>query len=129
MSPVPPTISHHRVEVPPAWIVALAGEHDLSTTDEVDRVLTAAVASGDPVIVDLQCATFADSSILGAVLGAEKRAGRRGLAVVLPGDGEVWRLFDLVDARAMLVTFPTLREAVDWCYPAGQAAGEVADEV
>ncbi|HKV66503.1 MAG TPA: STAS domain-containing protein [Gaiellales bacterium] len=115
--------------MPPAWVVALAGEHDASTTDEVDRVLTAAVASGDPVIVDLQSATFADSSILGAIIRAEKAAGRNGLAVVLPGDGEVWRLFDLVDARAMLVTFPTLREAVDWCYRAGEANGHVADEV
>ena len=105
------------------WIVALAGEQDLSTAQDVDMILTTAVASGDPVVVDLLNATFADSSILGTILRAAERAGERGLAVVLPGDGEVRRLFDLVGAQSMVSTFATLQGAFDWCHFDGRGAG------
>jgi anti-anti-sigma factor len=97
------------------WIVALTGEQDLSTAHDVDVVLTTAVASGEPVVVDLLNATFADSSILGAILRAAERAEERRLAVVLPADGEVRRLFDLVGARSMISAFATLHDAFDWC--------------
>jgi len=120
MSTVLPQISARRIDTPPVCLITLTGEHDLSTRPDVEVVLTDAVGSGDPVIVDLQPATFADSSILDAIIRAGNAAGRRGLAVVLPGDGEVRRLFDLVGARAVLLTFPTLRLAVEWCYPSAQ---------
>ena len=100
------------------------GEHDLSTVPDVDLQLTLAVASGDPVIVDLHVATFADSVILGAILKANAQAGRRGLAVVMPPPGEVARLFDLVDARSILATFPTMGVAIDWCHLVSRRASE-----
>jgi anti-anti-sigma regulatory factor len=68
-------------------------------------------------VVDLHHATFADSAILGTIIRASKDAGRRGSAVVMPPPGEGAKLFDLVDARSVLVTFPTLRAAVEWCSP------------
>jgi anti-anti-sigma regulatory factor len=117
VSPVAPRITHRRVVKPPLWLIALTGEHDLSTSRDVERVLIEAVSTGDPVVVDLQPATLADSSILSANLTAAKQAGRRGLAVVLPADGEVSRLFEVVDAGALLVTFRTLQLAVEWCCP------------
>lgn len=116
MPPVPPTVTHRRLATPPLWIVELTGEHDVSTATDVDMILTQAVASGDPIVVDLEHATFADSSILSVILTAEHRAGPRKLAVVVPNDGEVNRLFGLVDVSAMLVTFPTLDEAIERCY-------------
>ena len=48
---------------------------------------------------------------------AESQAGRRGFVVVVDSGGQVERLFDLLDARAILLTFATLRRAVDWCHP------------
>ncbi|HEX5250973.1 MAG TPA: STAS domain-containing protein [Gaiellales bacterium] len=124
MSTVPPKVTHRRVEVPPVCIVALTGEQDLSTAQDVDMVLTTAVASGDPVVVDLLNATFADSSILGAILRAGERAEDRGLAVVLPADGEVRRLFDLVGAQSMISTFATLHEALAWCNFGDESVGQ-----
>jgi anti-anti-sigma regulatory factor len=110
-------IFHRRVEAPPVCLVALEGEHDLSTRPDLDDVLTETLAGGDPVIVDLRRATFADASILSAIITAKNAAGRRGLAVVLPSEGEVRMLFELGDARAVLLTFPTPDLAVEWCYP------------
>jgi anti-anti-sigma factor len=100
------------------------GEVDRSSAAEVEMILTRAVASGDPVIVDLQHAKFVDSSILGAIIKAQKQSGRRGLAVVIPANGEVRRVFDLVDAEAMFVLVPTLRHAVEWCYPTDTDLGQ-----
>jgi anti-anti-sigma factor len=114
----PPRVVARRISDPPARVVGLSGEHDVSTAPAVARALAFADATGDPVVVDLRHATFADSAILGTIIRASKQAGRRGFAVVMPPPGEVVRLFDLVDARSVLVTFPTLRTAVEWCYPA-----------
>jgi anti-anti-sigma factor len=95
------------------WIVALTGEQDVSTATDVDLILIRTVASGNPVVVDLRGATFVDSSILSAIIRAANQANREGLAVVLPTGGEVPRVFDLVNARSMVMTFATLEEAVD----------------
>ena len=113
----PPRVVACRISDPPARVVGLSGEHDVSTAADVERALAVADATGDPVVVDLRHATFADSAILGTIIRASKHAGRRGFAVVMPPPGEVARLFDLVDARSVLVTFSTLRTAVEWCYP------------
>lgn len=120
MLSAPPRVVARRISDPPARVVAVSGEQDISTAPDLERALAFAVASGDPVVVDLRHATFADSAILGTIIRAHKHAGSRGFAVVMPPPGEVVRLFDLVDARSILVTFPTLRLAVDWCYPSGR---------
>ena len=121
-----PQVVTRRIISPPARVVALTGEHDMATVPELERALTLAVESGDAVVVDLRRATFADSAILGAIINANKQAGRRCFAVILPQQGEVSRLFELVDARAVLVTFPTLRVALDWCYPPAPAERSTA---
>lgn len=110
-----PRVVARRMSGRPALVVALSGEHDLSTVPDVERALTSAVASGGSVIVDMRRATFADSAILGTIIRANQHAGRRAFAVVMPPSGEVSRLFDLVDAHSILMTFPTMGRAVDWC--------------
>lgn len=115
-----PQIVSRHITVPSTRVLAVSGEHDRSTVQELEHALTVALASGDPAIVDLRRTTFADSAILAAIVGAHQRAGRRCFAVVVPLSGEVARLFELSDARAVLVTFPALRTAIDWCYPTGR---------
>jgi anti-anti-sigma factor len=117
---VSPQIVTRHITTPPTRVVTVSGEHDRSTVQELERVLRIAVASGDPAIVDLRRTTFADSAILAAVVRAHHRAGRRRFAVIVPPSGEVARLFELTDARAVLVTLPALRMAIDWCYPTGR---------
>jgi len=117
---VSPQIVARHITTPPTRVVAVSGEHDRSTVRELESALTVAVRSGDPAIVDLRRATFADSAILAAIIRAHHRAARRCFAVVMPPSGEVARLVELTDARAVLVTFPALRTAIDWCYPTGR---------
>jgi len=78
-------------------IVALEGEHDLSTAPELRSQLHGALAEG-PLVVDLSACTFLDSSILGVLLGGLRRAREedRGFALVLgTGEPAVRRIFEV----------------------------------
>lgn len=122
MSGVPSRVWARFMSDPPTWVITLFGEHDLATAGEVERALGQAVATGNPIIVDLRPTAFADSSILCALLRAEKRAGRDAFAVVLAPDGEVARLFELVRAGEAVPTFAGIRPAVDSCHPSMRAS-------
>ena len=78
-------------------VVALAGEHDLSTAPELRSQLHAALAEGG-LVIDLSACTFLDSSILGVLLGSLRRAREeeRGFALVLgKGEPAVRRIFEV----------------------------------
>jgi anti-sigma B factor antagonist len=72
-------------------IVAVQGEIDFSNADELARCLCAAVADGAPVTVrvDLERASFIDSTGLGALLEGYRAAVESGIryTVVNPTDG------------------------------------------
>ena len=113
-------IASLRISDPPTHVVALSGEHDISTLPDVEEALAGAVASGEPVIVDLHRATFVDTAILCSIIDAHHQAGGQScFAVVMSPDGEVTRLFAMVGARSDLVTCPSLRVAIDWCASPG----------
>ena len=56
------------------WVVALLGEHDLSTTDAVRGAIDEVFASGSKVVLDLSDASFIDSTVLVAVIEAHNHA-------------------------------------------------------
>ena len=57
-----------------AAVVVLRGEHDLTTKDHLDGVLSVLIAGNDLVVVDVSEATFIDSSTLGAFVRADRAA-------------------------------------------------------
>jgi anti-anti-sigma factor len=54
-------------------IVALHGEHDVSTVDKLHSVLEAHMATDSRMVIDLTDATFIDSSVLNAILASHKQ--------------------------------------------------------
>lgn len=78
-----------------AWLVALAGEHDLSTASEVRRAIDAAARPGSTVVLDLSAATFIDSSVIGEIVEGV-RDGEL-VVVAVPGT-EPRRILDIVGA-------------------------------
>jgi anti-sigma B factor antagonist len=97
-----------RVEV-----VVLSGEHDLGTVPRVREALAGVAADQKAVLVDLNSATFVDSSILGALLEARRAAHEtdRGFAVACSGDAEpVRRVLEVTGLSEELPVHPT-REA------------------
>lgn len=55
-------------------IVSVEGEHDIYTAPTLRERLDEALSRGGGVVVDLTAATFVDSSVLGALLDARRRA-------------------------------------------------------
>jgi anti-sigma B factor antagonist len=55
-------------------VVVVEGEHDIYTAPTLRDRLTEAIGRGGGIVVDLTGATFVDSSVLGALLDARRRA-------------------------------------------------------
>lgn len=54
--------------------VALHGEHEAYTADKLAKQLSALLAEGVSVTVDLQHTAFVDSTVVGVLLAARRRA-------------------------------------------------------
>jgi anti-anti-sigma regulatory factor len=83
------------------WIVALFGEHDLSSVHRLENELESMAVTGTGVVVDLSEATF----ITGAILATLVRHRSPQLAVVLPVSGPVVRLADVTRLHDKVATY------------------------
>jgi anti-sigma B factor antagonist len=64
-------------------VIVLTGEHEAYSADKLARSLSALIAERVPVNVDLRNATFIDSTVVGVLLGAHRRAVAEGIEFVL----------------------------------------------
>lgn len=100
-------------------VVALLGEHDLSTAAVVRDALQDASSAPAGVVVDLSHTSFIDSSILGLIITAYREAGEsdRGFALAV-GNGcgtAVRRVLELTDLRSTVTVRDDLASAVAIC--------------
>jgi anti-anti-sigma factor len=98
-------------------VLALYGEHDLSTVPEVRVEVDRAVGSDRDVMVDLSQTEFIDSSILGVLVSGYRSISvesdpARGFVVVAEPGGSVTRLFDLVAISDLIRVYPTRAAAL-----------------
>lgn len=95
-------------------MLALEGEHDLATAGSVRESIEEAGRS--PVVVDLRPTQFVDSSILGVLVEASKRAEERecGFAIVLDpnANAAVRRVFEVTGLAGILPTFASMEDAL-----------------
>ncbi len=70
-------------------VVVVEGEHDIYTAPTLRERLDEALGRGGGVVVDLTAATFVDSSILGALLDARRRAQEQARGFVVSVGAEV----------------------------------------
>ena len=98
-----------------AVVVALRGEHDLASSDELAAALERAGAAEPLVVVDLSECAFIDSTVIAVIVTACARVqaeGRR-LALVIPQTGGiVARTAELSGLRALVPTFASLAAAL-----------------
>jgi anti-anti-sigma factor len=75
-----------------------------------------AVEAGEPVVVDIQTATFIDSSVLAVLLGGLRRAREAGTgyAIVLDPDSDsaVTRIFEVTGLTPVFPIYPDRDAAV-----------------
>jgi anti-sigma B factor antagonist len=97
-------------------VVVVEGEHDIYTAPTLRERLDEALERGHGVVIDLTGATFVDSSVLGALLDARRRALDAGKgyvvcvgATVEPG---VQRILDITGLVPVLPVLNGREEAI-----------------
>jgi anti-anti-sigma factor len=111
-----PEIGQIIVEhTPGASIVALCGEHDISTAPAVQTELDAILATESNLVVDLTEATFIDSSIVRLIyVTSTNTTPARAVAVAAPPDSMPRRLFETLALPDAVLTFDTRGAAVSY---------------
>jgi anti-sigma B factor antagonist len=95
-------------------VVALRGEIDKTHDAWVARALSAAVAPGSRVIVDLERLAFIDCSGLSAMVSAWKQARQAGGDLLLAAPQQlVLRILSLTDLTDLLPVFASLDQATN----------------
>ena len=108
-------IASERTE-PGVAVITFSGEHDLNTAPDLRQKLATEIDDGFAVVVDLSGAAFIDSSILGAVLDARRRARDAGIGFeVALNDGAqpVERVLDVTGLRSSLPVHSTRAAALE----------------
>lgn len=94
-------------------VLAVRGEVDIATAGALRDHLTVAVTSGQPVVVDLAQAPFLDSTGLGVLVAAAKRARAGGTRLVVARPQRlVGNALRLVQADEVVDVYDTLDAAV-----------------
>jgi anti-sigma B factor antagonist len=95
-------------------VIAMSGEHDLSTAPEL-RARLHDLGDANPLIIDLDQTTFVDSSILGVLVGGLRRARERNapFGLVLGADAHpaIRRIFELTGLHEVFPIFASRAEA------------------
>ena len=116
-------ILHARMEANPivlddtagdVVVVVVEGEHDIYTAPTLRERLEEALDRGGGIVVDLTAATFVDSSVLGALLDARRRAleAKQGF-VVCVGETVEPGVQRILDITGLVPVLPVLRRRDD----------------
>jgi anti-sigma B factor antagonist len=95
-------------EIGGVTLLRLEGEYDVANVTELRDALGVLAASGRPIVVVLTMASFIDSTILGVLLGALRRAKeeRRGFVFALEPDASSGAIDRLLEMSGLLRIFP-----------------------
>ena len=90
-------------------VASLEGEHDIYTAPALRERMYSVIADGHGLVVDLTQTTFVDSSILGALLGARRRAHESGLGfAVCCSDGIEPGVRRILEVTGLIPVLPVL---------------------
>ena len=105
-------------------VVAVQGEADLHTAQELRAVINDAIDSGaTSLVVDLNDATFIDSMTLGVLLGAVKRLRSVGGHVsVVCADANIRRIFEITLLDRVFTLYRSRDTALDAEVPGAPSA-------
>jgi anti-sigma B factor antagonist len=63
-------------------VLALVGEHDIATAPELRRAMAELSSNVSLVVLDFDATDFVDSTVLGVIVGASRRAAAHGNRVI-----------------------------------------------
>jgi anti-anti-sigma factor len=99
---------HHAAGIA---VVALAGEHDISTVPALQAIFDEIPESTSRVVVDLTSTTFVDSSVIGVLMNFSRRREGRVSAVTAPGTPPA-RVFEVLSLPSVFPTHSSVADAV-----------------
>jgi anti-sigma B factor antagonist len=107
-------LSIHVHVVDDVQVYELSGSLDIATSPSVRAALVAASERGSHrLIVDLTLVDFLDSTGLGALIGAQRRAKEfDGEVRLVAKEGQILRLLRITGLLRVFAVYPTLEEAV-----------------
>jgi stage II sporulation protein AA (anti-sigma F factor antagonist) len=108
-----PTVTSTRLDG--VAIVALHGEHDLSTADGLRCVVRDHLADFDArIVVDLTDATFIDSSVLNVILASHNQSdGGAAVVLIAPPDSQPRAVLDLAHTGDFIPVLPIRELGID----------------
>jgi anti-sigma B factor antagonist len=97
-----------------AVVVVLGGEHDLASADELEQTLDRCLDLYPHLIVDISNATYIDSSTIGVLLRANRRAEReeQRFNLVLGTVSIVERILEITGVLPTMHTVSTVEQAL-----------------
>jgi anti-sigma B factor antagonist len=99
-----------------SWRITFTGEHDLSTVPAIRRALDEVFGHGTNVLLDFSEATFIDSSVLGQLVNAQRRAEENGherVVLAVPPASPAALVIDLTGMRKVLQIYDSREEAAE----------------
>ncbi len=109
-----PNVSVHHLG-DDRWIIALDGEHDISTQPMLTDALTRVFATGTRIVLDLSETTFIDSTVIRTLLLAHQPANQtpgEQLVIVAPPGGVPARTIALTGLQSQLSVYPDKTSAL-----------------
>jgi anti-sigma B factor antagonist len=82
-------------------VMALSGEIDMATADEVAMALMPLIEAGGPVAIDVSDVTFMDSTGIHVLTQAADKLGDRGCIIVHGIHGAVREVIEIVQLRSV----------------------------
>ena len=117
--PIPLDGTKARIEIrefPGGAVIALRGDHDLSTRPQLlEAVRSLPRNPWSVVVIDLRQCTFLDSTIIGAILTAGRGDSRRvpNVSVVMPDDTSyVYRALSIIGLRDLVPAHVSIEAAL-----------------
>ena len=103
-----------RSPQPGSALIVLGGEHDLYSADRLRQTTDDMLFGNEHLIVDLSKAEFIDSTIIGVLIHAMKKAEGldRRFSVVLGTAPVVERVLEITGVLALLNVVPTVERAL-----------------
>jgi anti-anti-sigma factor len=107
------SVSAEGAGAKPYVLLALAGEADTNTRDQLRQVLLGQVNGGTRLVIDVSRVSFMDSSCTQVLLGASQLLDRQGggLGLVAP-QRAVARMLHLAGVDQMIPVYGSLAEAL-----------------
>lgn len=104
-------MKHTVSEEPGLTVIALEGPIDVSQAMQLRDLLGRHLTAGGALLLDLSEVTLIDSSGIGVLVTAHRRADEAGGRLALAGAGtNVGRVFELTRTNKLLEIHPTVQE-------------------